>query len=224
MNDKERRRLDKYEREMAFMIDNAADFPAQSPGAVVAVMFQTEVQRARDCAANQVSGADMRAMKIDEKEEKLADLKEMMTMLDRAGDALGDEIEGIENLFGLPRNRSEQSVLAAARAQHAASEAYETQLVGYNLPADFRLQMHNLINGVDAANQAADISGESSAGATNAFKDCLRKLGAMSKKLDALNRNKYRNDPQKLGAWLVASHLARAPQTNPAGNNANQPS
>ena len=162
-------------------------------------------------AAGQTGGADSKAQHIENKTDDLNELKELMQMLDRAADALADDAPGIENLFGLPRNRSEQSILAAARAQYAAAEQYESQLKEYDLPADFRQQMQTLIQNIEAANNQADASGETRSGSTSGLKAVLDRLAALSRKLDAINRNKFRSDPAKMGAWLTASHLEREP-------------
>ncbi|MBC7796186.1 MAG: hypothetical protein H7Z37_04845, partial [Pyrinomonadaceae bacterium] len=148
------------------------------------------------------------------KNEDLRELKDLMKMLDRAADALADEVEGIENLFGLPRNRSEQSILAAARAQYEAAAKYEQQFIEYDLPVDFRAEMKTAIENIEAANDAADVSGTIGTGATSGLKALLSNLSAMSKKLDSVNRNKHRDNPTKLGAWITASHLERAPKTD----------
>ena len=135
-------------------------------------------------------------------------------MLDRAADAISDDAPGIENLFGLPRNRSEQSILAHARAQHAAADQYEAQLKEYDSPSDFRQEMLTMIENVEAANNSADASGETRSGSTSGLKAVLDRLAALSKKLNAVNLNKFRSAPAKMGAWLTASHLAHDPNVS----------
>lgn len=217
MRDRERNKLDKYEREAAFMADNADDYAPGSRGATIAAQFAAEISNAKTLAAGQTGGADERAQHVDVKGDALDELKRLMKRLDRAGDVLEDDFPGIENLFGLPLNRSEASILAAARAQHTASADYEAALIECDLPADFRQTMNNLIVEIDAANAAADVAGEHSAGSTNAFRTSIEKLGKYSRHLDRINRNKHEASPRKLGAWLTASHLERAPKKSGEG-------
>lgn len=216
MRDRERNKLDKYEREAAFMAANAGDYAPGSRGATITAQFAAEIANAKALAAGQTGGADERAQHIEVKGDALDELKRLMKRLDRAGDILEDDFPGIENLFGLPLNRSEASVLAAARAQYTASADYEAALIECDLPADFRVRMNNLIDEIDAANRAADTSGGQSVGSTGALKASIEKLGKLSRHLDRINRNKHEADPQKLGAWLTASHLQKAPK--PAKN------
>ncbi len=212
MEDKERRKFDRAERQAAYMAANAADYAAKSPGEKVAAQINADIVLVREFAAGQTGGGRERSQHISSKHDDLDDLKELMKMLDRAGDALEDEFPGIENLFGLPRNRNEANILAAAQAQYQASEQYEAALIEYDLPATFRAGMLQLIDRINAANNAADTSGTMSAGSTGGLKAAVERLNQNSKKLDSINRNKLRDDPAKFAAWTTANHLERDPQ------------
>lgn len=212
MEDRERRKFDRAERQAAYMAANAADYAANSPGARVVALINADIESVRNFAAGQTGGGRERSQHISSKRDDLDDLKELMQMLDRAGDALEDEFPGIENLFGLPRNRNEKSILAAAQAQYEASLQYEDALIEYDLPATFRAEMLALMNSVNAANNAADTSGTVSAGSTGGLKAAIGRLSQNSKKLDGINRNKLRDNPAKFAAWTTANHLERNPQ------------
>lgn len=220
MEDRERNKLDKYERQAAYMQDNAADYAPGSRGGVIAPLFAAEIANAKALAAAHVGGTGGRAQQISIKDDLLDDLKRLMQRLDRAADVVADDFPGVEHLFGLPRNRNEHSIMTAARAQYDASATYEAAFIECDLPADFRASMHDLIAQIDAANAAADVAGEHGAGSTNAFKVSMEKLGKYSRTLEAVNHNKLESNPQKMGAWLTASHLERAPKSGtdkPAG-------
>lgn len=216
MEDREQRKLDRAERQAAYMAANAGDYAADSPGARVAAQMAVDIAAVREFAAGQMGGGRERSQHISSKLDDLDELIELMRMLDRAGDALEDEFPGIENLFGLPRNRNESSLIAAAQAQYEASEQYEAALIEYDLPKTFRAAMLGLMNDINAANQAADASGTAGAGSTGGLKAAIERLSAGSKKLDSINFNKLRDNPAKLAAWTTATHLERNPQRSDA--------
>ena len=216
MEDKERRKLERGERQVAYMTANAGDYAANSPGAKVAALMTADVALVKEFAAGKAGGASESSQHISSKQDDLDELKDLMKLLDRAGDALADEFPGIENLFGLPRNRNQQSILAAAQAQYEASAKYETSLLEYDLPKNFRAGMLDLISGINAGGQAAEMSGNAGVGSTSGLKAALARLVLNSKKIDGINRNKLRSDPAKLGAWLTANHLERDPQKSVA--------
>lgn len=56
MRDTERRKLDKFEREQAFMTDNNADFPGGTPGAVAAQKHTDTTNEIRGLVAQQFAG------------------------------------------------------------------------------------------------------------------------------------------------------------------------
>lgn len=216
MRDRERRKFDKFERSDAFMVDNAADHPKDSLGDKIVKLMRGDIALVRQYAAGQMGGVDERAMHVEDKQDDLDDLIAILKLLDLAGDGLADEFPGIENIFGVPRNRSEQSILAASRSQYDSSEQYEADIIEQGLQETFRADMLTLINRIEAKNQAADIAGEQSTGATGGLKAALSRLTQNSKKLDAHLRIKYRNDPVKLSAWRRANHLERDPKpSNP---------
>lgn len=217
MEDRERNKLDKYERQAAYMQENAADYPDASRGGAVAALFAAEIANAKALAAAHVGGTGGRAQQISIKADLLDDLKRLMRRLDSAADVVADDFPGIEHLFGLPRNRNEHSIMTAARAQYDESATYEAALVEGDMPAGFRAAMHDLITEIDAANNAADVAGEHGAGSTSAFKASLEKLGKYSRTLEAVNHNKLDANPQKMGAWLAASHLEREPKKKDDG-------
>lgn len=215
MRDRERNEIDSFDRQNVHMIDNAADFPAGSSGAAVSALFAAGLTEVKTLAAAQVGGIDQREQQVEIKDDLLADLKAMMRRMDKAGDILEDQFPGIENLFGVPRNSSEMSVLSAARAQYDASAQYETEMKAEIGIGDFRPQLLNLINAVESASSAADLAAEQSAGSTFAFKSKMSQMRKWSRKLDKINRLKYENTPQKMGAWIMAKHIEAAPQPTP---------
>lgn len=212
MRDVEVRRLDKYEREMAFAVENAADFPVNSPGGKIIKLMRGDIVLVKDFAAGQTGGAGERAQHTETKQGDLEELKELMRLLDYAADVLADDFPGIENLFGIPRNRGEQSILAAARSQYELSEQYEAAMIEKELPETFRADMNRLITRIEQASESADRAGERGSGSTSGIKAAMSRLAANSKKLDALCRIKYRGNPPKMGEWERASHLERPPQ------------
>lgn len=212
MNAKEARKIDKNEREIAFMDANAALYPTGSPGEKVAGLMREDILLVRKYSSGQISGVEERLMHVGEKQDDMDELMQFMTLMDNASTVLADEFPGIENMFGLPRNRSERSILMAARAQYDLSEPYETAMKDFDLEPNFRAEMLTLINRIEVANAAADASGGKSVGSTGGLKAAIARLTKNSKKLDAINRNKFRGNPVKLAEWLTAAHLERDPQ------------
>lgn len=215
MRDNERRKLDKFERELAFMIDNAPDFTASTPGAIATAEHTAIVAEMRALFAQQVSEGAEAAQAYSNKEDAFDDLISTVRNMNLAANAFEDEVPGSDELFRMPRPQTQQNVLASARAYHSDSgPPLQIKFVEYGLAATFRDDLQDSIDAYEAASSAADTSEIQKAAATAGLIDAGRRGTANSKKLNAIIRIKYDNNPQKLGAWTVASHLERAPKSN----------
>lgn len=214
MQDGTRRKLEKFEREDAFMKDNAADFPGGSPGATAAATHVDIIDEIRDMAADQVSEGGELSQSFGNKEDSLDRIVATIRNMNRAANAFEDEVPGSNLLFRMPRNQSQQNLLATARAFHQDSVApLEAKFIAYGLAPTFRADLQAEIDSFDAAGTAADTSEAQKAAATQGLIDAARRGMKNSAKLNAIVRIKYENDSKKLAAWTVASHLEKAPAT-----------
>ncbi|HEY0051319.1 MAG TPA: hypothetical protein VGB68_18630 [Pyrinomonadaceae bacterium] len=212
MKDSQRRKLDKFEREEVFLNDNIADFPPASPGGKALAELSAVISQIRAFAAEQVSGAGSSRQHIGVKDEEVDALMRLIRNINRAANAFEDEIPGSDLKFRLPRNRSEQNILATARAFLADAEPLKAKFIEYGLAADFTDKLQALIEAVDERAAAADSAGEQKAGATGGLIDIVRKGMSISRRLDSIVRIKYEDNAAKLSAWTTASHLKKAPE------------
>lgn len=202
------RQLNRGQARRAFFTANAADFPPASPGGKAAARMGEVIASIQARAATQISGEVSRSVGI--KDERFYQMKRLMRKINRAADSLGDEIEGIEELFPLPHGRSEEAWLASARAFHKNSAANEAAFFDYDLAETFRADLQGLINSMDAASDETDISEEQRGGATGGLAADFKELGKLGRRANGIVLNKYEDDPQKLAEWLIASHLKKA--------------
>lgn len=205
----QRRRLNKYQAQITFMNDNVSDFPANSPGARTKNTLSQAVQTILTLAAAQSSNARM--MHIGIKADNLDKLTRLMLKMSRAAQAMEDEIEGVDDLFRMTRNRSEQSILAAARIFYRDSDSYNENFLEYDLPATFRADLMSLVTAIEAGGDAADSAFAEKGGATGALPDAYHTAAKASRKLEGIVKIKYDDDPQKLAQWKIASHLEAPP-------------
>lgn len=212
MKDSIRRKQDKFERQDAFMVDNTADFPAGTPGNAVAVINRAVIDELNSLSATQVSRGSSAAAAIGNKDDDFDEIYSLMRNMNRAANAFDVEEPGSNLTFRLPRNRSEQNILATARAYHTDSEPLEAKFIEYGLDIKFRLDLQTLITSIEQKSAQADTSVEQRAGATGGLTNAARRGMANSRRMDAIVRIKYADNPQKLAAWTVASHLERAPK------------
>lgn len=212
MRDVERRKLDKFEREQAFMNDNAADFPAASAGGKAAVTLTGIINEIHTLAGDQIVGEGSARQSVAGKGDALDEMWMMIRNMNRAANAFSDEVPNIEDKFRLPRNRSQENLAATARAFIADATPLQAKFVEYGLADDFLEQLQADIDAFDAKGTSADSGGEQRAAATGGLLDAAKRGMDVSRKLDSIIKIKYQTNPQKLAAWRVASHLEKAPK------------
>ncbi|MCD9188547.1 MAG: hypothetical protein LUM44_19165 [Pyrinomonadaceae bacterium] len=195
------------------MTDNAEDFPRESPGDKTARRLAEVLTRINQLAADQASEGARQQLGI--KDETLALIIIILQKINRAANALAEDIDGIEDLFRMPRRRSDAIWLATARNFYDESAPFDAQFQDFDLSETFRADLLALIAEFEAAVREADIAHEQKGGATGGLEAEFREAGKFSRKLNAIVRNKYAENPRKLGAWEIASHLEAAPKREP---------
>ncbi len=72
--------------------------------------------------------------------------------------------------------------------------------------------MQSAITAFDTAGANADTGAGQESAAVEGLRDAARHGITNADKLNAVVRIKYQDDPQKLAAWTIASHLEREPE------------
>lgn len=212
MNDSQLRKQDKLNREDAFIIDNAADFPANSPVDKLTGQINTLRQKILDYDAAQDSGfGDKRQSQAiyEERRDQLIDLLDEFAL---AAAIVDDDIEGTATKFKNSYPRSDQKIIARATSFNADSAGIEDELTEAGLDAGSRARLLTLRDEFQQAAAAHDTAEGQQAEATGGMNDSFRQAMALSNRRDKRVRMKYRSNPAMLAAWTVASHLDRAPK------------
>lgn len=88
----------------------------------------------------------------------------------------------------------------------------------YGLRPTFRNELNAAIAAADAAADSAVSHVGQRAAATGGLFDAARRGMSLSRKLNSIVQIRYADDPAKLAAWTVASHLERLPRRAAATN------
>lgn len=208
MTDLEREYYNTYVRVRDFGLENAADFPIGSVGDLNFKKFQPEIEKIEASGALQESNIGKQATSM--KETAAAAMLDDLREINRTARAMAVDDPSIGKLFLMPHGNNYQKLLAAAMAFHKNSEAFETQLIDYGMPANFRAELQSAIDAFEVAiseqNQAKDLK----TGATGEIGGCMKISNEALRRLRGVVPNVYRNNPAKFAAWASASHVERA--------------
>lgn len=129
-------------------------------------------------------------------------------LINRTARAMAIETPSISEKFRMPSGSGDQTLLNAARAFVTNATPMAAEFIQHELPEDFLTDLQDDIAELEQALTARHHSTETHVSATVAIDEALeRGLNAL-RKLDAIVRNKFYNNPAILAAWESASHAA----------------
>jgi hypothetical protein len=109
----------------------------------------------------------------------------------------------------MPRNQSDQSMLATARAWGTDLPAVEATFIDFGMPATFVADLDAAADDFEASIAPAADAVDDRVEATAEI-DASDHTGMVALRIcDAIIKNIYANNPGKLAAWLSASHVER---------------
>lgn len=221
MNDRETRRYDMFGRVKTFGQTNAPDFAAGGEankrfGNIGKVISDLDIAKAKQ----QRDGSTSRGVLIDS-------LRIDVQNITRTGSALDQDEPGFAGKFPPPKSSSDADLITAtdailaklevddavdSAAVKTAKAALVARFVAHDLPADFVAHLREDRNGIDAAEDDIEEDEGEGVESTTAIGRLVRQGMKEIKYLNAIMYNKYSRNPDKLRAWLSASHIERAPQ------------
>lgn len=207
----DKRKLDKFERQQGFFTEYADDFPEGTPGAEVAAINAAIIAEMYALAGDEIS-EDVSRQTDEEDGGLLGEMMMLLRNMNRAANAFEEEIPGTNKMFRLPRNRSAKSLLKAANTFLTDATPLHEVFFQYGLDKTFLTDLQNYITDIEAARQNADADGEKPAASNAELIDAANRGMKNSRRADAIVRIKFGDEPEKVAAWTIASHLERAPK------------
>lgn len=213
MRDIERLISEMFGRVSQYGITESSFFPPRTLGATLFADLGVIVAELNSLAAKQASSTNSIKQGTTTKGVARENLNEDLEAISRTARAAGEVLPGLEDKFRLPRGKAnDQELLAAARAALADAPAWQATFIEYGLPADFLEDLNADIAAFQAASDAQAASRSQRITATAAIDDLIERGMKIVRRLDAIVRNTFRNDPAKLAAWESARHVERLPR------------
>ena len=199
MNANELKNYERLTRVRDFGAPHAVAFPPTSLGGQLFAEVNAVVAELTGLAANQVAGLGASREGSTSKAGARAALRERLAVINRTARAMAIDQPALVEKFRMPVGTGDQSLLNAARAFVASATPLAADFIKHELPDTFLADLEEAISSKHHNTEAHVV-------ATAAIDAALeRGLNAL-RKLDAIVRNKFHNDPATLAAWESASH------------------
>ena len=191
------------------MATRARDFvrghPDANPGYVAAAARLEEcLLRAEALARQEVAGRQAVSAAVVSKEQLRAEVYDTILLLaGLAGPASREAPELADGIARPVRNSNHQAFLTRSRVALETASAHSELLARYGLPEGFLEALGALLDRFEASLQEKHAGRLAHVGAIADLRAVCDEVMAIVNHLDALNRFRFREDAEALGAWKV---------------------
>jgi hypothetical protein len=212
MNDLETRSYQMFVGVCGFGTDHAEDFAANSLGGELFAALADVVSQLDVHTASQGPGFGPARQETSQRAVLCEALRDDLRAISRTAEAIAEDTPGFADNFRRPLGDNDQILLNAARSFVIKATPFLAQFVTHEMPVDFLVDLNSDIANFETAigRQPSGVGADVAAGAAVdlAIADGL----VIVRKLDAIVRNRYRNDRMALAEWTSASHTERGPK------------
>jgi hypothetical protein len=209
MNNVITRTSEMFVRVDAFRSERAASFPADSLGGEQFAIVAEVIRTLTDATTSQTSGKSSVQQATASRTDARERLHDSLQAITRTARAMALDTPGLENKFRLPRSGSDQALLITARAFAADALPLKAEFIRHELPASFIEDLKDDIADLEHAMGGQNTGRDAHVTATASIETVIERGMNAVRKLDAIVRNKFRNDPATLAAWESARHVER---------------
>jgi len=212
MTDAERRRIEGLSNTVTYATDNPTDFPAGTVQAAQIAVITAELALVDGFTADQAAGRGEAGSAFENKDTARENLREHMAPIPEAARVMEYEFDGISQRFRMPRNRTDQDMLATARAWVTELVPFQADFERYGLDHHFIPDLEAAADAFENSMPATSTAVSGRAAATADIGASIRRAMIAHRIVVAVMKIKYANNPGKLAAWLSASHIEKAPK------------
>ncbi len=209
MDSLERRRFAMLARVRDFAAQRTAEFPAASLGAeLIQTITAVVAELAEADGDKSLKKTDLRQRR-NLKSVQRETLREHLMALSRTARAMANRVPAVGDKFRLPKQVNDVELLATARAFVSDAEPLQADFRRFEMADDFLDRLRADIAAFEAASREGNVASETSTISHAAIDDAVDRGMAAVNELDAVIRNRYRDDATTLGLWTRASHVER---------------
>ena len=218
MNSVINRTYEMFVRVQNFAAERAASFPADSLGGQTVAELKNVIEELTEAATTQTSGLSSVQRATAERLAAREALRESMQAIARTARVMAIDTPGLENKFRLPRSGSDPALLQTARAFAADALPLKAEFLRYGMPESFLEDFKEDIADLERAMGQQNTGRGAHVSATASVETAAERGMNAVRKLDAIVRNKFRDDPATLAAWESARHVESPTRTRRRSN------
>lgn len=222
MNDRYRRIYEAANRTLAFLNAYLTSFT----GIAIVAEMKTELAAALETLAN--LGADKVVKTADSKDKTIQRGDARDTLLDAMRDIaemwrrIAPKTGGEVNKFRMPRG-GDQDILATAESFADQAEPLKTEFTNRGFGPDFIENLQTATETFAETVNESESARRERVGTNAGFDEPIKTCKNLIEDLDPIVKMKFRDNPQVLAEWTIASHIERRAKRNGNGSSTNPP-
>jgi hypothetical protein len=210
MTNLETRKFNMLTRVRDFGSAHASSFPTNSLGGELFIHVTEIVETLEGFASEKSSTKGESKQSTTSKVIARATLKEMLEAIRRTARAIAVTTPGFDEKFRFPKSFNDQNLSSSARAFAADALPLKAEFIRHEMSANFIVELNAAIEQFDRATSESNLSSEARFSATQSLSATIGKAMKIVLQLDAVVRNKFKNDPIITAAWAQAAKVERA--------------
>jgi hypothetical protein len=203
-------------------VDQATDFADSTRAGVLAQTVHNIIPKLNEQIGKQAAARRLAQASTDSKDAARQLLRALVEQMRDTARGIDADAPGTAAMFKLT-SRSDEGLLAAARAFQTNAQPLEAEFIRNEMPADFLARLQQYIDAFEQARAAYSTHLAEQVAATTALRTLLAEALRAVKQLHPIVRNKYRTDAGKLAAWRNVSRVESVPKRKTAPNADNAP-
>lgn len=216
MNDNLRRRYEMLLRVKDFGAQYSNLFQPNTGGHEFFMELEVIIGDVEQRAADQQSHERSAREGTTNRGEARTDLRADMDAISDTARAMAMDTPGLEDKFRIPRGKiNDVDLLSTARAFAADALPLKDEFIRHSLLGNFLDKLNEHIEAFEQAIDRQQRSRRERIAATAALEEAIERGVNKVRQLDAVVRNKFRNDAARLAEWESARHTERAPAAAP---------
>ncbi len=209
MNNLERRRFEMLGRVKDFATSRPAQFSPETPAGQLLATIVASLAELNEHGSEKTSRKGESRSKQNRKEDMREALREDLLAISRTARALAVRYPELTETFRIPKTMNDVALLTTARAFARDVQPRQSEFVAFELPADFVERLNADIAEFESAISERNTAAENVSTVSGVIDASIARAMEAAMQLDAILKNRYRNDLVSLNAWLRANHVER---------------
>lgn len=217
MNNEELRERDAYMRSIVCVETELTDLPRDSEGFKAYTELKAAVADINERSAAQADGDNTKTSGTAQKNVTRREAKRLYKGIADTAKTIARKNPGYDEFFRSASNKTDEQLFAQFRAASDKAAEKQADFLRLGKRENFLVKFNHAVEAFSAALTTQSAGGSKRGAAVAGIDEAFDRAEDAFESLDRFIRNYYEDEPQKIAAWNIASHVERASKKKKKG-------